>query len=172
MDAETREAVALAVRELTFPTLLGQRLVSTRRIGFVAAGSEWTQVVPAGVVWELLAIQAGFTASAVVATRSPRLQITDGSFLVFEAAPAIQPTASQVARFSYARNWGYQSIANVANVSNQGLPDFALLGGYVIQSATSNLDAGDQWGAVSMLVREWTIEQIAQQADWIASRLR
>jgi hypothetical protein len=119
-----------------------------------AAGVEISETVPAGVRWRLHAFRLTFVTSAVVANRIPTLFIDDGSIRVFGAASAAQP-ASQTLQYYWA-SYGAKDTATSQAALQLVLPTPLILGpGYRIQTATTLLDVGDNYGAPQYLVEEW-----------------
>lgn len=120
-----------------------------------AAGVEVSIVVPGGVEWELVSFLATFTASAVVATRRPRLIVTDGSTAGVRIPANTNATASQVITYSWS-----QDVANVA-VGTDGstaIPHLLVETGWVIGTQTLALDTGDQFSGLAALVYESTVQ--------------
>lgn len=119
-----------------------------------AVGSEFSQVVPTGVRWELVAAVAQFTTSAVVAGRSVNLQVLiDGNALV-DIVPQNLAQASSA--------WAYFWAAGITRAGdavfftqNMTLPTrLTLPAGAQIRSLTANRDAGDVFQGIVLFVRE------------------
>lgn len=119
-----------------------------------AAGVESTETVPAGARWRLLLYINDFVTDATVSNRLPRLVLDDG------ASPEWIADAAEVQALSVTRNHhaGAGSTRLVV-VGSQGvwhLPvDLRLLAAHRIRTLTTNLQAGDNWGAPQLLVEEW-----------------
>ena len=128
----------------------------TRRMLAIAqptVGAELTFTVPYGVLWELVSLVGTFTASAVVATRRPALQVSDGSTVGVRVPANTNATASQAIRYSWS-----QDVANVA-VGTDGstaIPHLILESGWIVSSSTLAIDVGDQWSGLASLVYETT----------------
>lgn len=160
-----------ALTEHGLKELLAMRLVKTVNAGVPVAGGEWFISVPGGVFWEILTVKARLITSAVVANRVPALVLNDGDTFAVGRYPA---AAAQVASTTVVYTWsaGYGDHNNPA-ASTAALPTPALLGlqSWSVQSVTTAIDAGDQWGIIVLTVREWSPDQIAQQTQWITRNL-
>lgn len=118
------------------------------------AGVEFSETVPAGVQWRLMAVGAVLATSAVVATRGPNLDIAGPVGGVFFHSQQ----GLQVAGLTLLRNW--------ATIGGEG-PGFSPVGqipiglvlgpGFVISSHILGLQAGDEWGAPQLIVEEWPL---------------
>lgn len=159
MPGEVGNAVLAGALEC----LLELRLVQEIRIPNPAAGADWIQRIPGGVVWEVLSVESLFTASAAVANRSPMLQIinADGQFVARFPAPAVV-TAGTGARVLWATGLGA-----VGSVGTQSAllsdPPPVMLSGMSIGSLTGLLDAADQYSAIVMMVRQWSEDDILRE---------
>jgi hypothetical protein len=119
------------------------------------AGVDWTLTVPAGVRWQLQSAFAILTTAVAVANRLPHLIIDDGANTIFIAAPIVNETAS----LAWNNSWGAGagSIGSVGpNDAQQAIPnDLYLLAGWRVRAVTTNIQAADQWSAISIAVRSW-----------------
>lgn len=172
MTALEYENAVAGAREIALAELLRQRLVRSIIATPLGVGSEQTLSVPAGSLWELLAVDAIYTASATVGTRTPSLSVrdADGNELA-RLPPGTQPVATQVIRLSWQAGYGehYVLSAGLASIAS---PPLVMQAGWKVLSATSGFDAGDAWTYFAALVREWSPEAIATQSAWIGARLR
>lgn len=133
-----------------------------------AAGAEISITVPAGVTWELISLIAVFTASAVVATRRPRLQVTDGTTAGVRVSANTNATASQVLSYGW-----LQDVANVS-VGTDGttaIPHLTLEPGWIVSTSTIAIDPGDQWSAIGGLIIETTYQGGAENLEVISDQL-
>ena len=119
-----------------------------------AAGAEISETVPAGVKWRLISLRAMFYASATVANRTPKLQLTDGTFTFFTSGVSATITASVTGIFSFAV-LGQEDTSNNAAIT-QCIPDnLMLLPNYKITTVTGEKQADDNWTPPIFLVEEW-----------------
>lgn len=119
-----------------------------------AANVEWSETVPAGARWQILSLSNVFVTDANVANRFPRLIIDDGAANVYESDPAAALAAS-LTRI-YNAGLGTARLDAVSTNAQWALPeDVTLMAGSRIRSFVTNLQAGDNWGAPQLLVREW-----------------
>ncbi len=119
-----------------------------------APGVDWTQLVPTNARWRIRSIVATFTASAVVATRIPRLVFfPSGLFTaVFEGPVTI--TAGQAFQITWAAGFGVAGFQGVA--ANLFMPaEMILMQAGLFKVQTQNLQAGDQWSSIVIYVEEW-----------------
>jgi len=119
------------------------------------AGAEISETVPTGARWELLAFGANLVTSAAAANRMPVLTLDDGTTIYFRGPMNI----NEVASGTWSNYWTQGllvSAAGPSNVINGAVPTGNRLGaGHRIRTVTSAIQAGDQWGTVQYLVREW-----------------
>jgi hypothetical protein len=119
------------------------------------AGVNFTEIVPIGARWQLLAIRSRLTTSGVGGVRVPILTIvnnaTDQLYLPqYRGSPA---AASDFYVWA-AGTPAFTPVAVGYNVSP--LPtDLPLSGTIAVTCTTQNLDPADQWFAPLFTVREW-----------------
>jgi hypothetical protein len=152
--------------------LLRQRLVKEVPVASPAAGAEWSTVVPAGTTWELLSVQETLATSAVVANRVASVQVPDASAArVLRIAGGGLDAASLTTMETFAAGLG-----TTENVSHHQAPLPAppaiLPGGWQVGSLTTNIDVGDQYSAILVVVREWSTQNVQASLDWLIDTLR
>lgn len=119
------------------------------------AGADIVIAMPAGVRWRLKSFQAELTVDAIVATRVVELIIVVTGYELLR----ITTTRAQNASLTYVHAWHEGEAAQA--VSGQlcrvgSLPKSYLINNSaVISTDTVNLQAGDQWDKVVMVVEEW-----------------
>lgn len=119
-----------------------------------AAGAEISETVPTNARWQLLAIRFTLVTDATVANRRPNLQIDDGTTEL--ARSTLQNDATAGATFHYSYQIGVQALAGAGNYFSAHIVSRTYLsGGFRIRTATTNLQAGDNFGAPQLLVEEW-----------------
>lgn len=118
-----------------------------------AAGAEISERVGPGRQWLLYAVRFRFVTDATVTTRVPGLQIDDGSDTFLEVPPALGQAATQTIDYTFAAGGASVSEANLRGISVLPFP-LPLLRGYRIRTLTTNLQAGDDFGAPVLLVAE------------------
>jgi len=122
----------------------------------LVAGSDWTVTVPPNTRWRVQSILAQLTTDLVAVSRIPHIEINIAGGLVYVTSGGASIAAGQSGTFSWApgATVGSDSLPSFT----AGLPDNLVLGGAffsLIQSATSNLDAGDTWTLAEVCVEEW-----------------
>lgn len=123
-----------------------------------AAGTEVILSVPEHALWRLYSAYAVFVASAAAANRFPQFGVNAGfgTTLWRVQAPLIV-TAGLGFNIFWVPNvpWGPAATA-IANAVNAPLPEpaYALSLG-TIRTETPNIQAGDQWSELRVVVEEW-----------------
>jgi len=119
-----------------------------------AAGVEISETVPTGARWRPLAIRFALVTDATVANRESLLTFDDGA-TVFATSP---PQGAQTASTTFTHNWLDTTTPRIALLSlvlNTPLPRLDLLAAARVRTVTTNLQAGDNYGAPQLLVEEW-----------------
>jgi hypothetical protein len=120
-----------------------------------AAGSEIHEVVPTGARWQLIALGATLACSGVGGVRRPTLVLAPGGAQVGFCPSNYDAPAGLSTIYPWAV--GMTFSARVGSVQQSaGLPTEPLLvAGSSIDTQTLGFDAGDNWNAPTMVVREW-----------------
>jgi hypothetical protein len=118
-------------------------------------GTVWSETVPTGARWELLAATYDLTTDATVANRTPRVTILTGAVTIVDVGTPGVITASltRPSWFVAGLPFGTQNSFNDRLVSLPAM--FLLLAGQVIRANVDNGQAGDNLGAPTLLIREW-----------------
>lgn len=120
-----------------------------------AAGADFVVTVPTGALWELIAVSAQLVTAVAVANRAARLVIDDGANTLFAVPNTTVQAASLTTTYSYGAGAGGPMSTDAA-FQEAPLPNNVLLpAASRIRSSTGAIQAADQWGAISLLVREW-----------------
>lgn len=136
----------------------GSQLI-TATVAAPPAGSDWSYTVPAGRVQRLLAAFGTLVTSASVSNRNQGYKLSaPGPMEVAEYNANLAVTASSTQKVL----WGaLQAVAPAeANAAFGGsvlvgIPNIILTAGYIWASLTANLQAGDQWSAITLLIEDW-----------------
>lgn len=119
-----------------------------------AAGVEISETVPTGARWRLLSVSFALVTDATVATRIPAVVVDDGTNTYSRTDGGVGQTASLTRIFTAAGGGMFAT-----NVGGQHHIPFSnrllLLAGHRVRTVTSNLQAGDNYGAPQLLVEEW-----------------
>lgn len=120
-----------------------------------AAGIDMFEICPTGARWEMLRILSHFTATAAAATRITQLHFVQSGTYVVRVAAVKDVVAGEVVDFMWAANLPALAALG-SSIRQQPIPAGMLLnaGDYFL-TATSGLQAGDQWTAPAFVVREW-----------------
>lgn len=119
-----------------------------------AAGADWTLTVAAGQRLRIESFCATFTASAAAANRQVEVIIDDGANVYWRTSSAVNITAGQVVAFCGTTT---NAPAGLITTDNSVVipPTIALPSGHRIRTATTAIQAGDQWSAIWFGVEEW-----------------
>lgn len=117
-----------------------------------AAGAEWSVTIPANQKWEIRSIFFIFTASAVVASRRPGVEIKFPTNVYFSIPTVADVIISQAYTFNFYK--GAISINDATGFRQTApLPEKIIVGAsIVINSLTTNIQAGDQYSEIRMEV--------------------
>lgn len=123
-----------------------------------AANTEWSETVPSGKIWRVLAIRAALATDANAANRRVGVTVTDGTNTVFKANDESVQAASLTHNYNIASQPS-RAVADVEHYVPLPFPEnFLLPAGYVIASTTLLRQAGDDWGAPVFMVEEFTAQ--------------
>lgn len=120
-----------------------------------AVATDFALVVPEGVTFDLLSIRATLLTDANVATRVVRLFVTStiGQVVFHSSAVSTHP-ASLVAAYC-AAGYGYD-FGVLSSIRSIPLPQHLWLRqGFILSFSTENIQAGDQWSAITAQVAAW-----------------
>ena len=122
----------------------------TKVIATPNAGADFSFTSEGSELLIPVALTAVFTASAAVATRQSRIQISnsDGTIAIVAASNTV--VASTVARYSFMRGFGAGLLGATSLANSFPFPDMVLMPGETIASVTTAIDAADQWSAVRL----------------------
>lgn len=125
-----------------------------------AAGSEVSETVPTNARWKLRGFICTLVTNATAATRNMSTIVDDGSTAFFKSrlTGGFSNSQSRTAYFLP----GYEST-DFTFINNEYalvplLPDLLLFQGWRVRTSTTNLQAGDNYGAPVLLVEEWIEE--------------
>lgn len=125
------------------------------QVGTPAAGSDWLQTVPAGARWELISIFAALVAANAGVARAARLAIDDGVNPLMEVPASATQAINTTGTYCWSAGAGGPITADVGFFYAPIANDLWLRAGWRIRSSTGAINAADQWGSISLLVREW-----------------
>lgn len=120
-----------------------------------AAGAESVEVVPTGASWEILTILHEFTTSAAAADRIVHITATDGAtdFLTIRSGFAPQ-AAGFTLRHHFAVGAPEQIPGDTVGIIRALPSSLVLRGGQSLETNTTGIQAGDQYGSPDTLVIE------------------
>ena len=119
-----------------------------------AAGVDFSETVPTGAQWELMAVGASLTTAAGGADRRPTIAIFPSGV---EAGFTLGGVA-QAAGATWDYSWGPGTDTQFDSLGQRAqgtlMTTTRIFGGGSFRSRTANLAAGDNWSAPSFVVRE------------------
>lgn len=156
--------------ELAVLSLTGRGYVTrvTKQIATPLAGADWTFTVEGSEALLPVSLAAVYTASAAVATRQTRVEISNSDGIIVEVATSNTVTAGQTARYGFHRGGGGGTLGATSLVSTYSMPDMVLMPGETIASVTTAIDVADTWTKVRLTcLRIYTMspERRAEQED-------
>lgn len=119
-----------------------------------AANVEIAETVPTGARWRLRSLRAQLVTDANAANREVALQVDDGTAVYFEAASGANQAASLTRQYTFAPQ-GVRGAAATATSTLVATSDLVLVAGHRINTATTNRQVTDNWGAPQYVVEEW-----------------
>ncbi len=139
--------------------------------GDPAAGAEVSITVPGRAVWDVIAIGFVLDTDGTVASRQPALIIDDGQDRIIRLPSEGSTTANSIKSYAWYRGAGHHTNTN--NGLTGSLPEpTILLPGWRVLTDTNNLQAGDNFTAPMVYVREVPQRGIAAGQDALLSALR
>lgn len=169
MDAEDVVGGAL---ERGLYELLRQRLVTEKLVAAPAAGAEWAVSVPARTTWEVLSVRHRLATSAVVANRAPGLRVNDpNGITVYQLSPQAVLAAGAASFVDFLPGLGTtESVQQQQALLPSPVP--VIPEGWSIGSLTTGIDVGDQYSGIVLVVREWTLDAVERNTEWLCEALR
>jgi hypothetical protein len=120
-----------------------------------AAGSNWKLQSSMPLRWEVIALQCTLTTSAAVANRQMSVVVFDRLNNPIVRIPTNFTQAAGLAYSYYFYNGATHLQTNTTWITAPFPQGVFLDNGMYLQSRVVNLDAGDVWSLVNVLVREW-----------------
>ncbi len=131
------------------------RTLHTAVIANPAAGAEVVITVPAGVIWEPVALDVFYTAGAGGGNRRFILQFTAGAIPITTGIIQDTVAATTTNAFHWAAGMAEYFDFGAVNESYQGfIKGLQLQAGDTFGTITTNLQVGDQWSAVGFAYYE------------------
>lgn len=119
-----------------------------------AAGAEVSETVPTNARWRPLALTVALVTAVAAANREVSLVLDDGANIYARVPSGFTQVASLTRTYSTFHHAPRNTIAQ-DNTLNFPLPRLDMQGGHRIRTVTTNLQAGDDFGAPQLLVEEW-----------------
>jgi hypothetical protein len=119
-----------------------------------AANTEVSETVPANGRWRVLAMRVSLVTDATVANREVSLQFDDGTTAFFAAAANANQAASLTRQYSVGTAGERGAAATATDILIPAPSDVVLLAGHRVRTSTTNRQAGDNFGAPTLLVQE------------------
>jgi len=133
------------------PVGVGFGTILSIQVAAPAAGADFSQTVPGNRIWNLRSCRISLTTAVAVANRYVILQITDGTNIKVRWYPAITQPAGQTTEYDFQQGSLSQTGGAPFILSYIPTP-FFIRSGWVIQTATVNIQAADQFSAAELIV--------------------
>lgn len=132
----------------------GPGAMITQQASNPAAGADWVYTVPANHRQRVQSLHGVFTASATVANRNVQFSVDDGVNPLWFSSVPTTITAGQVIDVVAT---GTNSPTGVFTTVLEAVipPGLVLSAGSRVKTATGNIQAGDQWANINLLVEDW-----------------
>jgi len=124
-------------------------------VGNPAAGVDWSMIVPSATRRKVYSFSATFTASAAAATRNINLIVDDGAgaHIMWQDDVLVGVTATQVVTVN-----GTQTNVPTGIIATELFvvipPGLTMAQAWRLRMSTANIQAGDQWSAIALLVED------------------
>jgi hypothetical protein len=123
-----------------------------------AAGQEISETVPTNARWKLLGFRFYLGCDGTAATRTVVVLVDDGATAILDFLSATDQTASQN-RYYYCFPMGFLPAAKGSRIDIPlTLAPIMMEEGFRLVTATSNFQAGDNYGTPQLYVEEWIQE--------------
>lgn len=120
------------------------------------AGADFSVSVPLGARWRVIAWRGTLTTAVAVANRDVSITYNNGATVMAESPSGLVLAASSANTYCYFDGATLNATAfNGRTVAP--LPGNCFLQrGFSIQTATTGIQAADQWSGITMIVQEWS----------------
>lgn len=119
-----------------------------------SVGADWNTLIPGGVAWVVMSIRATYATSAVVGTRFPNLEVSDGNQVMMSIPASASISASATVPYTWIRDLGAPIVTSGSARATNTIWSFPLLGGWTISTSTVSKDVNDQWSSIILFVLE------------------
>ena len=136
-----------------------------------AANVELDIVVPGGVIWIVQSLVVTFVTDAAVANRNVHLTLDDGTTEYCRVLAIGTQAASLTQIYAWIRDYGTVYAAGSTRGHVAGMPSFPLLSGHHIRTVTSLRQAGDNYSAPVLYVREYQERGLAAEIAYEVAQL-
>lgn len=135
------------------PGLPGAGHLTPLPVGQPAAGADWSAAPPVGATWRVLGGSAQLVTSNAVFNRQVYLVFKHGGLELYRIAAAAVQAASATVVYEFLP--GQTIVTLVATYQPMFLPSWCFLDPRMtVGTTTTNLQAGDQWSNVVLLLEE------------------
>lgn len=121
-----------------------------------AAGADWTYTVPVSRRQRIQSLSSTLVTSAAAANRDVQLIVDDGVNVVWQmSAPAAVVAATTQVFSATGTNLPTGIITTTTTLVLP--PGLVLQNGHRIRTATTGIQAGDQWSNIFLMIEDWVI---------------
>lgn len=138
--------------------------VRAREFPSPAVGADFTLTVDGGASWRILCFTFQFDTDATAASRAIRLRADDGGNPFFVTGPEADQAASITRTLTVVN--GAHGFGGLSGLQLLAWPDTGLWlrPGWRLRTATTNIQAGDQFSQISALIQEYPI---VNDQEWL-----
>lgn len=122
-----------------------------------AAGAEFSVTVPNGVLWVVQSVRVTLVTDATAVTREMAIRIDDGSKDLLIIPSGRSQASNQGVDYNFVVDVDSLTNPPVSGNITRRIPRIPLLPGYRVRSVTANLQAGDNYGAPTLYVVEYSL---------------
>lgn len=135
-----------------------------------AVGQEWSVPVPVGRMWRIVGGSLRLVTSAVVANRNAAYGVLRDAVVLggWGNSTAIAASSTQV--FCVQESGTLGGGGPVKGIIQLPAPLYVVQGGLTIQSLTTNIDAGDQWSNLELMVDEFYFDNTGLSYEEVSER--
>lgn len=143
-------------QQIFLDRMLDARLTQVLASTDPAVGSEASITVPGGEYWKVDTATVQLVASATVASRGVTIVVDDGTTILFRSQEPVSHLASETRRYSWQPGMGFTSGGGITFSGNAASPLLVMQPGWRIRTLTGNLQVGDDYTALSLVVRRFS----------------
>ncbi len=120
-----------------------------------AAGAEHAYTVPSNEIWRILSLTAALVTDGTAANRRPHFVFNANNLTSIHAFPLVDQTATQTITYNVAQYGVMPDELDNSQVLVNMPTETWVIGGNTIETVTTNIQAGDNWGIMYILAERF-----------------